>query len=260
MRTDLFTHPKVVRISSALKADTLRTVGGLMQVWSLFDAHSTDGKLDGYTPDMVNDLLRWPGFCEQMMRVGWMFHEGGEVLALPDFEAHNGASAKRRAQDSDRKKIVRKMSALKADTCPQNVRSREEGEDIDQDQELSPPGGGDGDFRLEPERTDPKLNGHAKPNPVPFQAIVDLYHQICCPPLPRVFKLTEARKGHIRQRWQNDLPTMEDWQDYFIDVRESAFLTGQKPGTNGRPPFLADFDYLLSPSNFAKIAEGKYHR
>ena len=29
MRADLFTHPKVVRISSALKADTLRTVGGI---------------------------------------------------------------------------------------------------------------------------------------------------------------------------------------------------------------------------------------
>ena len=40
MRGDLGTHPKVVRIMSALKADRLRVVGGLHAVWSLFDAHS----------------------------------------------------------------------------------------------------------------------------------------------------------------------------------------------------------------------------
>lgn len=67
MRSDLFTHPKVVRISSALKADTLRTVGGLMSVWCLFDAHSVDGKLDGYTSQTLDDHLRWAGFSAAMI-------------------------------------------------------------------------------------------------------------------------------------------------------------------------------------------------
>lgn len=121
MRSDLFTHPKVVRISSALKADTLRTVGGLMSAWCLFDAHSVDGKLDGYTSETLDDHLRWPGFAAAMISVGWLADDG-ESLVLPEFDTHNGQSAKRRAQDADRKKVVRKTSASEAD----KKRTREE--------------------------------------------------------------------------------------------------------------------------------------
>lgn len=121
MRCDLFTHPKVVRISSALKADTLRTVGGLMSAWCLFDAHSVDGKLEGYSFDVLDAHLRWPGFSEAMAAVGWL-EQDGESLVLPAFDAHNGQSAKRRAQDASRKGAVRKMSASEAD----KMRNREE--------------------------------------------------------------------------------------------------------------------------------------
>lgn len=122
MRADLFTHPKVVRIASALKADTLRTVGGLMSVWCLFDAHSEDGHLDGYTPEVLDAHLRWDGFAEAMMAVGWLEHEAGHGLLLPRFDAHNGQSSKRRAMDTERKREVRKVSASDAD----KTRTREE--------------------------------------------------------------------------------------------------------------------------------------
>lgn len=122
MRADLFTHPKVVRIASALKADTLRTVGGLMSVWCLFDAHSEDGRLEGYTPDVLDAHLRCEGFANAMMAVGWLEHDPEYGLVLPRFDTHNGQSAKRRAQDADRKREVRKTSAPEAD----KRRTREE--------------------------------------------------------------------------------------------------------------------------------------
>ena len=122
MRADLFTHPKVVRIASALKADTLRTVGGLMSVWCLFDAHSEDGHLDGYTPEVLDAHLRWDGFADAMIAVGWLEHDPENGLNLPRFDAHNGQSSKRRAQDADRKREVRKVSAPEAD----EKRTREE--------------------------------------------------------------------------------------------------------------------------------------
>lgn len=122
MRSDLFTHPKVVRMASALKADTLRTVGGLMSVWCLFDAHSEDGHLDGYSPEVLDDHLRWAGFADAMMAVGWLEHDPGKGLDLPRFDTHNGQSAKRRAQDADRKRELRKTSASEAD----KMRTREE--------------------------------------------------------------------------------------------------------------------------------------
>lgn len=122
MRVDLFTHPKVVRMASALKADVLRTVGGLMSVWCLFDAHSEDGWLDGYTSETLDDHLRFPGFAAAMMAVNWLAHGAAGGLVLPEFSTHNGQSAKRRAQDADRKRDVRKTSASQAD----KKRTREE--------------------------------------------------------------------------------------------------------------------------------------
>jgi hypothetical protein len=55
VRADLHTHPKVVRILSALNAvkhpqpvrtvsDTLRVVGALHAVWCVFDTHSIDAR------------------------------------------------------------------------------------------------------------------------------------------------------------------------------------------------------------------------
>lgn len=132
MRTDLLTDPRVVRISSALNADRLRTVGGLHAVWSLFDTHSADGTLEGYTYDVIDDLIGWPGFCKALEKVGWVTTTG-ESVALPRFEEHNGRTAKRRAMENDRKKRGRvsaddadEDSAGDADTDADKKRAREE--------------------------------------------------------------------------------------------------------------------------------------
>lgn len=130
MRSDLHTHPKVVRISSALKADRLRVVGGLHAVWCLFDMHSEDGMLSGYTTDTVDELIGFPGFARALCAVNWLAEEG-DGLSMPEFDEHNGQSAKRRATETKRKRkereedeaeSVRNLSASDAD----KKRSREE--------------------------------------------------------------------------------------------------------------------------------------
>lgn len=124
MRTDLATSPKVVRISSALRADRFRTVGALHAVWCLFDAHSLDGKLEGYNLGTVDDLIGFTGFAEAMASVGWLVESAGS-LELPRFDDHNGSSAKRRAMESDRKRKGR-LSASDADVDADELRTREE--------------------------------------------------------------------------------------------------------------------------------------
>ncbi|AKJ28781.1 hypothetical protein [Caldimonas brevitalea] len=107
MRSDLHTHPKVVRIASALGADKFRVIGGLHAVWSIFDAHSEDGLLEGYTPEAMDDAIGWPGFCAAMQCVSWLVHADGEGLEMPEFDEHNGQSAKRRDTESKRKRKAR---------------------------------------------------------------------------------------------------------------------------------------------------------
>lgn len=155
MRADLHTHPKVVRMASALKADRLRIVGGLHSAWCLFDVHSVDGFLDGYSAETLDDMIGFPGFSRAMIAVGWL-EEDGESLVMPRFDSHNGQSAKRRAQDADRKRNVRKTSAPEAD----KMRTREEKrrEDLKDIDPPNPPRG------REPKKTYPypeQLNAEA---------------------------------------------------------------------------------------------------
>src|SRR6185312_13409548 len=115
MRSELQSHPKVVRILSAMRphdvqnaTDKFRVIGGLHAAWSVFDTHSTDGVLFGYTPDLLNHVIGWPGFAEAMIAVDWLSFDGRETLTLPEFDEHNSQSAKRRAEDQKRKRDGRK--------------------------------------------------------------------------------------------------------------------------------------------------------
>lgn len=118
----------VVRIMSACKADRLRTLGGLVSALLLFDEQTEDGILPGYTVEIFDEVIGFPGLgaalCDE--KVGWMI-KTDEGLILTDWEKHNGTSAKRRVLDTERKRNkrkepVRKMSASEAD----KNRTREE--------------------------------------------------------------------------------------------------------------------------------------
>lgn len=128
MGTGLRRHPKTVRIASALNADRLRVVGALHAIWCLFDEHSADGSLPGYTVVVMDEEIGWPGFSAAMADVGWL-RITEEGLQVPSYEEHNGPTAKRRALDTKRKaesrgdatpspESVRCMSALDADKAP----------------------------------------------------------------------------------------------------------------------------------------------
>lgn len=110
MGVGLRTHPKVVRMATMLKADRLRIVGGLHAVWGLFDMHSVEGHLDGYTCEVMDADLGWKGFSAAMVAIGWL-EETAEGLSAPDYEEHNGPVAKRRAMETSRKGRSRKASA-----------------------------------------------------------------------------------------------------------------------------------------------------
>ena len=111
MRVDLLTCPKVVRIASGLKKDRLHVIGGLFVVWSIFDAHSEDGILDGYTTETMDAMVGLSGFSAQMEIVNWLIVSDNS-LAMPRFDTHNGKSAKKRVMDTERKRIERLVTNL----------------------------------------------------------------------------------------------------------------------------------------------------
>ena len=122
MRADLLAHPKVVRMSSMLKADRLRTIGALFAVWCLFDAHSEDGTLPGYSDGVLDELVGLKGCAAAMRAVNWLQSDDAG-LTMPEFGEHNGKSAKVRAEDSKRKRIERTNVQEKPDKSPDKSRT-----------------------------------------------------------------------------------------------------------------------------------------
>lgn len=109
-----------------------------------------------------------------------------------------------------------------------------------------------------------------KGNKVPYQAIVDLYHEHC-PDLPRVKVLSAKRKAQLRSRWKtfevvrgvgepgkplelikfNDL---EKWERYFKFITEKcSFMLGK----NDRS-WVANFDFCIRESAMVNVMENKY--
>lgn len=133
MRCELQSHPKVVRILSATNSDKFRVIGGLHAVWSVFDTHSTDGTLFGYTPELMDHVIGWDGFSAAMQEVGWLLFDGVQTLTLPDFDEHNSKGAKRRAEDQKRKRDARRNEDNARNDCGQNAdkKGTREREDLD---------------------------------------------------------------------------------------------------------------------------------
>lgn len=92
--------------------------------------------------------------------------------------------------------------------------------------------------------------------PCPRERIVALYHETL-PMCPRIRVWNGTRAASLRQRWR-EMPALDEWQAYFDRVRGSPFLTGLTPPRNGSSSFVADLEWLIKPTNFAKVIEGRY--
>ncbi|WP_207000686.1 hypothetical protein [Trinickia mobilis] len=106
----------------------------------------------------------------------------------------------------------------------------------------------------------------------PAQRIVDAYHELM-PDNPRVKNLSDARRKNIAARWKEAAKLkcrpfgyetveagMVAWRKFFTVCAQSDFLTGKAKPQPGKPPFLADIDWVMNAANFTKILENKYHR
>lgn len=113
MRVGLGDDPSVVQMATTLRMTEDCVVGKLHRLWSWADQHTTDGFAPAITASWIDNRVDKRGFAEAMVSAGWLsFRDGG--VQFPRFDRHNGESAKRRAEDTERKRTARK--------CPQVVR------------------------------------------------------------------------------------------------------------------------------------------
>lgn len=127
MRSNLTNDPDVIAVAADLSMDEFSVVGRLHAFWSWADQHSADGTLPRATSAFVDRLTACPGFAEALRRVGWL--DGRDsALILPNWERHNGETAKGRAVEARRKAKYRSGTNV-TDSVPQKVspdKSRED--------------------------------------------------------------------------------------------------------------------------------------
>lgn len=77
-----------------------------------------------------------------------------------------------------------------------------------------------------------------------------------------------TRADHLRARWRETAvekgwTTDEEGLAYFRKlfgyVGQSPFLTGRSKAREGARPFTVELEWLVNPTNWAKVIEGKYH-
>lgn len=93
----------------------------------------------------------------------------------------------------------------------------------------------------------------------PTKQIIALYHEIL-PELPQVREWAETSRKMLVTRWREkkERQCLDWWREYFLKVKASDFLTGKTDGRNGGSPFLASLEWLVRPTNLAKVLNGNY--
>ena len=95
--------------------------------------------------------------------------------------------------------------------------------------------------------------------PCPYDALLEAFHAEL-PMLPTVVVFERSRKEPLRARWVEvcaaerfDRAAGVAWfTQFFRMVSRSSFLTGRAK------EWKASFDWLMKPTNFAKVVEGNY--
>ncbi len=261
MRGNLWDDPRVGRLVDLTESTEGPVIGALYWLWATADQHSADGFMPGLTTRQIDRKTALPGFAAALLEIGWLTEvEGGIVIVK--FEEHNGASAKRRCTDAQRKANGRNVSASDAD-----ISRTDAGHEEDEKRRSA-----ELEKRREESNTDP--NGSRRqadqqlPN-CPHDQIVDLYHE-ALPELPAVKVMSEARQKAIRGFWRWVLTSKKTdgtpraqttdqaltWiGSYFQRTNANDFLMGRRGAGQGHSNWRCDFDFLLTEKGKRHVIE-----
>lgn len=131
--------PEVWAMAQSLGIDADAVVGKLLRVWAWFDQQTQEGNAVGngasvtssVTKALLDRRVGVSGFCDSMILSGWMADDG-QSLTLPNFDRHNGKTAKTRAMTAKRvathkaKSNAGSVTSSVSDALPREEKRREE--------------------------------------------------------------------------------------------------------------------------------------
>ncbi len=123
--------PEVAIIADTLKIDPDEAVGKLLRIWIWADANCADGEPIAVPDSFIDRLARKRGFARAMRKAGWLAVTQG-ALHFPNFQRHNGVTAKARAVTARRVTKHRERNAASVtNVTPEPLTTPLPEEDID---------------------------------------------------------------------------------------------------------------------------------
>ena len=104
--------PEVWKIAESLGLEPDLVLGKLIRLWVWADQQTVTGNADRVTWALVNSVAGHPEFAQAMRDAGWLSLGFDSTLTLPNFDRHNGSTAKARAQTANRVKKHRDAATV----------------------------------------------------------------------------------------------------------------------------------------------------
>lgn len=145
--------PEVFTITVAMGWDDPDlAVGKLLKVWRWFDQQTIDGNAPSVTLALLDRISGVSGFAKAMCDVGWLASDGAG-LRLPNFDRHNGKTAKDRCLTAKRvakhKTNATTNAAIVSPALPKEEKRREETDQGKDKSDPAAPDAQDGDDKGE---------------------------------------------------------------------------------------------------------------
>lgn len=226
MRTALLADPAVIGIAAALDMDEFAVVGRLHALWSWADQHTTDGNAVSVTEKWIDRYVSATGFAQALVTVGWLeLTERG--AQIPNFEAHNGESGKRRALTAKRAAKHRTVKSNATSVTKSAPREEKRREEIKGEYPLNNPPNGDTVSAIEAE------------------AVVACWN--ATPGVRPIRTMNDKRKAALRVRCRD--PSW-DWRAALAKFPLKCFSSGGG--------WVPDLDWFLKTDTVNRILEGNY--
>lgn len=110
VRESIHEDPAVLRIAANLGTRPEHIVGYLVKFWSWVSRNCHAGSVTGVTLVSLECVLNLPGFCDELVKVGWLEVEesdGETRINIPKYDRHLSQGAKARALASERQRSSR---------------------------------------------------------------------------------------------------------------------------------------------------------
>ena len=88
--------PEGYRMAALLEMPPEQVVGHLIRIWVWADQQSLDGNAISVTETTLDHIAHVTGLAKAMREVAWLHGSNGS-MSLPNFDRHNGKTAKSRA-------------------------------------------------------------------------------------------------------------------------------------------------------------------